>query len=124
MLYEVITNADLHIGGGRLSLAEPLMTRGFRQPIDHFFRSLAEDQGENAIGVILSGTGSDGTLGVKAIKAQGGLVVVQDEESARYPGMPHSAIETGMAPLPTDRVTRAGLVILAGLGLIASYNFV
>lgn len=67
-----------------------------RLPIDAFFRSLALDQGANAIGVVLSGTGSDGTLGIRAIKAEHGMVIVQDK-SAKYGGMPHSAIETGLA---------------------------
>lgn len=63
-------------------------------PLDHFFRSLAHGQGENAIGVVLSGTGSDGTLGVTEIKGAGGMVVAQDPRSAQYPGMPNSAIAT------------------------------
>ncbi len=66
-------------------------------PIDQFFRSLADDQADRAIGIVLSGTGSDGTLGLKAIKGAGGLIMVQDPADAQYDGMPHSAIETGMA---------------------------
>lgn len=68
----------------------------YRLPIDAFFRSLAMDQGSNAIGVVLSGTGSDGTLGVRALKAEHGMVIAQDE-SARYSGMPQSVVETGLA---------------------------
>jgi len=64
--------------------------------IDHFFRSLARDRKERAIGVILSGSGSDGTLGLREIKAVAGMVMVQDEASARYAGMPHSAIATAL----------------------------
>ena len=64
-------------------------------PIDHFFHSLAEDQKNNAIGVILSGTASDGALGLKAIKAEGGITFAQDEKSAKYGGMPHSAVAAG-----------------------------
>ena len=66
-------------------------------PIDQFFRSLADDQADRAIGIVLSGTGSDGTLGLKAIKGAGGLTMVQDPADAQYDGMPHSAIETGLA---------------------------
>lgn len=66
-------------------------------PIDYFFRSLAEDQGQHAVGIILSGTGTDGSLGIRAIKAEGGIVMVQDEQSAKYDGMPKSAAATGTA---------------------------
>ncbi len=66
-------------------------------PIDHFFRSLAADQGKHAIGIVLSGTGTDGTFGVKAIKAEGGMVMVQKPPSAKYAGMPSSATATGLA---------------------------
>lgn len=69
---------------------------GLNLPIDIFFRSLAEDAGEQAVGIILSGTGSDGTRGVRAIKEFGGLVIVQDDEDAKFDGMPRSAISTGL----------------------------
>jgi two-component system CheB/CheR fusion protein len=65
-------------------------------PIDHFFRELAEDQGEAAVGIILSGSGSDGSIGVKAVKAAGGTVMVQDPSTAQYPSMPESAQSTGI----------------------------
>jgi hypothetical protein len=64
-------------------------------PIDRFFHSLAEDQRENAIGVILSGTASDDALGLRTIKAEGGITFAQDEKSAKYGGMPHSAVVAG-----------------------------
>src|SRR5204863_1234043 len=67
-----------------------------RLPIDVFFRSLAEDQSERAIGIILSGNGTDGTLGVKAIKEELGMVMAQDVNSAKYEGMPSSAVDTGL----------------------------
>src|SRR5262249_40162027 len=70
--------------GGRPTLA-----------IDHFFESLAEEQGSRAIGVLLSGSGSDGTAGLRAIKAAGGITFAQDEESAKFPAMPRSAILAG-----------------------------
>ena len=81
---------------GRLHLIEPIERRGMRMPIDIFFRSLAEDQQERAIGIILSGTGTEGTLGLKAIKASGGMTIAQDPDSAQYDGMPRSAIAAGV----------------------------
>ena len=89
-------NKKMAIKHGTLFLTEPTEPRGLRLPIDTFFRSLAEDQGNTAIGVILSGTGTDGTLGLKAIKDTGGLVIVQDLASADFDGMPRSAIDTGL----------------------------
>ncbi len=70
--------------------------QGLNLPIDIFLRALAEDRGEKAIGVILSGTGTDGTRGIRAIKEAGGMVMVQDEESAQFDGMPRSALSTGI----------------------------
>jgi two-component system CheB/CheR fusion protein len=90
----------------RLHLTEPTQAHGVNLPIDCFFRSLAEDQGENAICLILSGTATDGTLGLKAIKGEGGMAMVQDPESAKYAGMPSSAIATGLVDfiLPVEKV--------------------
>lgn len=82
---------------GRIVLEDHTHERGLRLPIDMFFRSLAEDQKGQAIGVILSGTGSDGSMGVRAIKEAGGMVMVQSESSAEFDGMPRSAIATGLA---------------------------
>src|SRR5260370_16232489 len=89
-VYVIPPNANLSISGGHLQLT-PRAGSGHQMPIDQFFRSLAEAEGSKAIGVILSGTASDGTLGLKAIKAEGGITFAQDE-SARYDGMPKSAI--------------------------------
>src|SRR4029077_13277984 len=75
-----------------LTLAAREEGRGRYLPIDHFFLSLAEHRGNRAIGVVLSGNASDGTLGLKAIKAAGGITFAQDEASAKFPGMPRSAI--------------------------------
>lgn len=94
--YIIPPNYDLAYLKGRLHLLEPSAPRGQRLPIDFFFRSLAQDQGEHAIGIILSGTGSDGTLGVRAIKGEGGMVMVQDLTSTEFDGMPRSAIATGL----------------------------
>jgi two-component system CheB/CheR fusion protein len=81
---------------GALQLLEQIQPRGQRLPIDYFFRSLAQDQRERAICIVLSGTGSDGTLGIRAVKGEGGMVMVQNPESTEYDGMPRSAIATGL----------------------------
>ncbi len=95
-IYIIPPNRDLALLNGTLQLIEPSVPRGQRLPVDYFFRSLAQDQHERAIGVVLSGTGSDGTLGVRAIKGEGGMVVAQAPESTEYDGMPSSAIATGL----------------------------
>jgi two-component system, chemotaxis family, CheB/CheR fusion protein len=96
-VYVVPPNQDLSILNGVLQLMEQSKPRGANLPIDGFFQSLARDQGANAAAIIFSGTGADGTLGVKAIKGEAGMVMVQDEGSAKYDGMPRSAIATGLA---------------------------
>ncbi len=96
-VYVIPPNKDLSLLHGVLHLLVPTAPRGLRLPIDFFFRSLAEDLGDSSIGVILSGMGTDGTLGLKAIKEKAGLVLVQDPTSAKFDGMPRSAIETGLA---------------------------
>jgi len=96
-VYVIPPNRDMGILHGALQLSEPVVPRGQRLPIDSFFRSLAADQGENAIGVVLSGTGSDGTLGLRAILGVGGITMVQEPGNARYDGMPNSAINSGFA---------------------------
>jgi two-component system CheB/CheR fusion protein len=93
--YIIPPGRDMACLGGALSLLEPSAPRGQRLPIDFFFRSLAQDQGEQAIGIVLSGTGSDGSLGVRAIKGEGGMVMAQSPDSTEYDGMPRSAIATG-----------------------------
>ncbi len=96
-IYIIPPNKDMAIMHGILQLLEPSMPRGLRMPIDFFFRHLASDQREKAIAIILSGMGTDGTLGLKAIKEKLGTVMVQDPQSAKYNGMPESAISTGLA---------------------------
>ncbi|WP_141290352.1 chemotaxis protein CheB, partial [Ideonella azotifigens] len=91
-VYVIPPNSELTVAGGSLHLAPPAQPRGMRLPIDVLFCSLARDRGEQAIGVVLSGMGSDGTLGLQAIKAQGGLALVQSPESAQFDAMPNSAI--------------------------------
>ena len=94
--YIIPPNRDMQLEAGALRLTEPEAPRGQRLPIDFFFRSLALDQRERAICVVLSGTGSDGTLGVRAVKGEGGLTIAQAPESTEYDGMPRNAIATGL----------------------------
>jgi two-component system CheB/CheR fusion protein len=96
-VYVIPPNKALGILKGTLQLMEPVQPRGANMPIDSFFRSLAQDQGPNAVCIVLSGTGTDGTLGLKAIKGETGMVMVQDVESAKYDGMPRSAVSTHLA---------------------------
>ena len=90
-VYVIPPNRNMSILNGYLYLFEPVESRGLRLPIDYFFRSLADDQHENSIGIILSGMGSDGSLGLKAIKEKNGIVAVQDPSTAKFNGMPNSA---------------------------------
>ena len=94
--YIIPPGRDMAFLNGALQLLEPTEPRGRRLPIDFFFRSLAHDQSERAIGVVLSGTGSDGTLGVRAIKGEGGMVMAQNPESSEHEGMPRSTMGTGL----------------------------
>jgi two-component system, chemotaxis family, CheB/CheR fusion protein len=96
-VYVIPPNKDLSILGGALHLLAPASPRGLRLPIDYFFRALADDQRERSVGVILSGMGTDGTLGLKKIKEDGGVVLVQDPATAKFDSMPRSAIEAGLA---------------------------
>jgi two-component system, chemotaxis family, CheB/CheR fusion protein len=99
---------DVTIQGGMLKLVPRTSTRGQHMPIDSFLRTLAEAQGTKAIGVILSGTASDGTLGVTAIKDEGGIAFAQDPGSAAYDGMPRSAVASGCVDfvLPPDEIAQ------------------
>ena len=96
-VYVIPPNKDLSILHGVLHLFPPSAPRGLRLPIDFFFRSLADDQQELSIGVILSGMGSDGTLGLRAIKEKAGTAFVQDPTTAQFDSMPRSAINAGLA---------------------------
>lgn len=96
-VYVIPPNRDLSILHGVLHLLEPEAPRGLRLPIDFFLRALAADRQERAIGVILSGMGSDGTLGLRTIKENAGAVFVQDPATAKFDGMPRSAIDAGLA---------------------------
>ena len=93
--YVIPANTSLSIKNGMLQLGSRVVTHGQHMPINDFFRSLAESAGQQAIGVILSGTASDGTEGCGAIKAAGGITFAQDEESAKYDSMPRNAVNAG-----------------------------
>ena len=95
-VYTVPPNTYPSIHQGLLRLEAPKQLHGPRLPIDHFFASLGEDQRERAIGIILSGSGSDGALGAKNIAANGGIVLAQDPVTAQFDGMPQSAIASGL----------------------------
>src|SRR6185295_425042 len=98
-VYVIPPNKDMSILHGVLHLLEPASPRGLRLPIDSFLRSLAHDQQERSIGVILSGMGSDGTLGLRAIKEKAGLALAQTPATAKFDGMPRSAVEAGLADI-------------------------
>lgn len=98
-VYVIPPNKDMSILHGVLHLFEPAATRGLRLPIDFFLRSLAQDQQQQSVGVILSGMGSDGTLGMRDIKEKAGLALAQDPATAKFDSMPRSVIEAGLADI-------------------------
>ncbi|HET8720739.1 MAG TPA: chemotaxis protein CheB, partial [Nitrospira sp.] len=95
-VYIIPPNKDMSILNGTLHLQEPTAPRGIRAPIDLFLRHLAEDQEDRAIAIIMSGMGTDGTLGIRAIKEHLGLAMAQDARFAKFDSMPKSAIGTGL----------------------------
>ena len=105
-IYLIPPKKNMHVFGGRLYLTKQPPRSMLNLPIDIFFRSLAEEMENRAVGIILSGTGSDGTLGIRAIKGSGGMVMVQDDTTAKFDGMPRSAISTGLVDyiLPPDKM--------------------
>src|SRR5512140_1273218 len=96
-VYVIPPNREMSLLHGALHLFEPTAPRGLRLPIDFLFRSLAADQKERSVGVVLSGMGADGTLGLRAIKEAAGLVLVQEPATAKFDAMPRSAIAAGLA---------------------------
>ena len=96
-VYVTPANRDIGMLHGTIQLIEPIEAHGFRLPIDFFFKSLSEDLGERAICIILSGMASDGTAGLKTVKSELGMVMVQDPKSAKFDSMPNNAIKTGLA---------------------------
>ncbi|WP_239451715.1 chemotaxis protein CheB [Elioraea rosea] len=116
-LYAIPPGTTLTIRHGRLHLAEPETRRGTRMPFDDLLQSLATECGRQAIAVVLTGTGGDGSRGIASIKEHGGYVIAQDPEEAEFDGMPRSAIETGhvdeilpLAKIPAALLGRAALL--------------
>jgi len=98
-VYVIPSNKSMSIFKGTLHLFEPVEARGLRLPVDFFLRSLADDQKEYAVGIILSGMGSDGSNGIRAIKEKNGIVLVQEPETARFDSMPRNAIDSGLVDI-------------------------
>ena len=94
-VYVVPSNQALSVSRGRIKLSEPTFKQGVRYSVDHLFTSLAKDCGPRAVGVVLSGAGSDGTAGVRDIRIAGGLAIAQEPTTSGQPGMPESAINAG-----------------------------
>ena len=110
-VYIIPPNRDLSLLHGALHLHKMVASRNLRLPIDHFFRSLADDQHERGIGVILSGMGSDGTLGLRALKEKSGVAFVQTPTSAQFDGMPRNAIDAGLADVVAPAEELAGRIV-------------
>lgn len=99
-IYVTPPNTDVIFEDGKLRLAKPnLISHSPKPSVDRFFSSLANEIGERSVGVVLSGTGSDGAYGIQAIREAGGVTIAQDNESAKYDGMPNAAIQTGCVDL-------------------------
>ena len=125
-VYVIPPNKDMSILHGVLHLLEPVTARGLRLPIDFFFRSLAQDQQEHSVGVILSGMGSDGTLGLRAIKEKAGVVLVQEPATAKFDSMPRSAVDAGLADIvaPVEELPGKIMAYLQRTPLIARKDVV
>jgi two-component system CheB/CheR fusion protein len=108
-VYVIAPDQSLELNGDVLHPSKPSEPRAQRRPVDVFFRSLAENQRERAIGIVLSGTGTNGSLGLRFIKSEGGIAIAQDPATAAYAGMPQSAISTGVIDLvlPPERMAEA-----------------
>jgi two-component system, chemotaxis family, CheB/CheR fusion protein len=110
-LYVIPSGTYLSVGGGTFHLSEPQARHDARLPFDFLLRSLAEEYGERVVGVILSGTAADGSLGLKAVKEKGGLVIAQDPDEAAYDGMPRNAILTGAVDLVLPVAAISGALV-------------
>jgi PAS domain-containing protein len=115
-VYVIPPNKDLSILRGVLHLSDPASPRGLRLPIDGFLRALSDDQRSASVAVILSGMGTDGTLGIKAVKEHGGLLLVQEPSSAKFDNMPRSAIDTRLVDVvaPAHELPARLLAVLGG----------
>jgi two-component system, chemotaxis family, CheB/CheR fusion protein len=121
-VYVIPPNKSMSILNGALFLFEPIEARGLRLPIDYFFKSLANDQKENSVGVILSGMGSDGSSGLKAIKEMNGAALVQEPNNAKFDGMPRSAVNAVHADIvaPANELPAKLMAILKHIPVISS----
>ncbi|MGB4358814.1 MAG: chemotaxis protein CheB [Rhodoferax sp.] len=119
-VYVIPPGRDLSLMHGVLHLFEPTEARGLRQPIDFFFRSLADDRQHNSIGVILSGMGSDGTIGLRAIRQAGGASFAQTPASAQFDSMPRSAIDADVvdAVAPADELPAKVIAFVKRIRLV------
>ena len=118
-IYVIPPNRDMALLNGALQLLEPAAPRGQRLPIDFFFRSLADDQHERAICIVMSGMGSDGTLGLRAVKSEGGMAMAQNPETTEFDSMPESAIATGLVDFvmsPAAMPAKLGAYVAHGPG--------
>jgi two-component system CheB/CheR fusion protein len=120
VVYVIPPNTELTVVEGRLHLAEPAQPRGMRLPIDVLFCSLAREQGERAIGVVLSGMGSDGTLGLQTIKGQSGLTLAQEPTSAQFDSMPKNAISAGACDIVAPAAELPQRILLVTTGRVTS----
>lgn len=120
-IYITPPNRNVILQDGVMLLSEPAAEAVPKPSINHFFTSLAEDRGEDAIAVILSGTGSDGAVGIRAIKASGGLAFAQEPNSAKYTGMPQAAIDTDCVDwvMPPEKIAEEIAIIVRAQGAIA-----
>jgi two-component system CheB/CheR fusion protein len=123
-IYAIPSKKLMTIRNGRLNLNEKIKSNLPNNAIDVFFESLAEDKGNRAVGIILSGTGTDGTKGIEHIKQKGGLVVVQEPLSAAFDGMPNSAVATGIADIvvPPEMMGEELLEFMRDVPLVKSLN--
>jgi two-component system CheB/CheR fusion protein len=123
-VYVIPPNKSMSISKGILQLFEPLEIRGLRLPIDFFLRSLANDRKEQSIGIILSGMGSDGSEGLRAIKEQNGIVMVQEPTTAKFDSMPRNAINSVVTDIvaPANELHQKLMLILNQLPTIESDN--
>ncbi len=121
-VYVIPPNTSMSVFKGVLHLFDPVEVRGMRLPIDYFLRSLADDQNEFAIGIILSGMGSDGSSGIKAVKEHNGIVLVQEPETAKYDSMPRNAIDSGLVDIvaPADNLYLKLITFLKHIPVVKS----
>jgi two-component system CheB/CheR fusion protein len=122
-IYVIPPNRQLRVSANRISSAPFDAPHGLRAPIDQFFRSVADEHGDG-FAIILTGAGTDGAVGVKAVKEGGGLILVQDPEEAEYPSMPRAAIASGVADfvLPVREIARRLPGLVAEKQQLASEN--